>query len=63
LGRDFEKTKAAFDQREREGKEASAAYISSLHQDATRRRIGAFLRGPLGWIVAALLLAWLITRL
>jgi len=62
LGPNFEKTKAAFDQRERESKESAERYLPSFRRDARRARLKIFLTGPLGWIVAAVLLIWVTVR-
>jgi hypothetical protein len=62
LGPDFEKTKAAFDQREKESQETAERYLSPFRQDARRARFRTFLMGPLGWIVAAFLLIWAAAR-
>jgi hypothetical protein len=62
LGPNFEKTKAAFDERARESKEISDRYHSLFRERVRAARFRSFLIGPLGWIVAALLFILAVTR-
>lgn len=62
LGPDFEKTKMAFEGHEKESKEIVERYAASYRRGARVPGLKAFLRGPLGWAVAAILILWAAVR-
>jgi hypothetical protein len=62
LGPGLEKTRLAFDKRQREREEIQTRYRSELRQNARARRYRKFLKGPMGWIAAACLLIWVLLR-
>jgi len=59
LGPDFEKTKAGFEDRVRESAEIAERHTAPLRRSA---RLHTFLRGPLGWAVAAVLIIWIVVK-
>jgi hypothetical protein len=62
LGPNIEKTKADFAERERESKEILERYVAPFRQSARRVRFSRVLMGPPGWIAAAFLLIWAVSK-
>jgi hypothetical protein len=62
LGPNFEKTKAAYDARNRESGESLELHLSEFRKHPRAVRLKTFLSRPLGWIAAAFLLIWVAVR-
>jgi hypothetical protein len=56
LGPNFEKSKAAFEEQAREAKESSDRTRASYRRRASQGHLKAFVRGPMGWAIAVILL-------